>query len=231
MNSIQIYSVFIKRPEESTVLKNDYSEKSIRITVFFINLQQSLNLITREFQKFKKKALKYVVSNQYLFQQVSKNILLQRVINSKENQKMILTEIHDNSDHCRHEEIYWWVTDHYWWGGLYKDIQRYVKTCKKCQCRAPFKEEEELHPTYVSTVWEKVEVDVVHLPPSEGCHYLVMAWDDLSEWLKWHTLDNVTAETVIKFLYQNIFCCHSYLQRFIMNRDSENKREIEELLK
>ena len=83
----------------------------------------------------------------------------------------------------------------------------------------------------MSTAWEKVGVDIVHLPPSKECHYLIMAQDDLSGWLKWHTLDNATAETMIKFLYQNIFCCYSYSQKFVMNRDSENKREVEELLK
>ena len=39
LNSIQIYSIFIKELEESAVLKNNYSEKSIRITVFLISLQ------------------------------------------------------------------------------------------------------------------------------------------------------------------------------------------------
>ena len=44
-------------------------------------------------------------------------------------------------------------------------------------------------------------------------------------------LNNVTVKTVAKFLYQNIFCCHSCLQRFVMNEDPENKREVKELLK
>ena len=139
--------------------------------------------------------------------------------------------MHDNSDHHRHERIYQWVTDHYWWRGLYKDVQGHVKTCEECQHRASFKEEEELHPIYVSTAWKKVGVDIVHLPPSEGCHYLVMAWDDLLGWLEWHVLDNVIVKVMVKFLYQNIFCCHSYLQRFIMNEGSENKKKVEELLK
>ena len=63
LNSIQVCLIFIKKSEESAVLEDDYSEKLIKIAVFFISLQQSLNLIIREFQKFKKKALRYVISN------------------------------------------------------------------------------------------------------------------------------------------------------------------------
>ena len=39
LNNIQIYSIFVKKSEKSAVLKNDYSEKSIRIAVFLISLQ------------------------------------------------------------------------------------------------------------------------------------------------------------------------------------------------
>ena len=83
----------------------------------------------------------------------------------------------------------------------------------------------------MNTVWKKVEVDIIHLPPFKECHYLIMIWDDLSKWLKWHTLNNATVEVIVKFLYQNIFCCHSCPQKFIMNKNSENKREVEKLLK
>ena len=109
--------------------------------------------------------------------------------------------MYDNSDYHRHEKTYQQITDCYWWEELYKDVQRYVKTCKEYQCRALFKKKEKLHPIYVNTAWEKVEVDIVHLPPSKDCHYLVMAWDDLSGWLEWCALSNATAEAMTKFLY------------------------------
>ena len=63
LNSIQICSVSVEKSLKSAVLKNDYSEELIRIAVFFISLQQLLNLTTKKFQKFKKEALKYVISN------------------------------------------------------------------------------------------------------------------------------------------------------------------------
>ena len=113
LNNIQICSISIKKSEEFIVLKNDYFKKLIRITVFFISLQQSLNLTIKKFQKFKKEALKYVIFNQYLFQQINKNISLQRIVNSEKNQKTILTEMHDNSDYHRYKKIYQQIADCY----------------------------------------------------------------------------------------------------------------------
>ena len=63
LNSIQICSVSVKKSLKSAVLKNDYSEKLIRITVFFISLQWLLNLTIKEFWKFKEEMLKYVIFN------------------------------------------------------------------------------------------------------------------------------------------------------------------------
>ena len=150
LNSIQVCSVFIKKSEESAVLKNNYFKKLIKIAVFLISLQQLLNLTIKKFWKFKKETLRYMIFNQHLFQWVNKNIPLQRIIDSEKNQKTILTKMHNNSDHYRYEEIYQQITDHYWWGGFYKDVQRHIKTCKECQCRTLFKEEKELHFIYVS---------------------------------------------------------------------------------
>ena len=139
--------------------------------------------------------------------------------------------MHNNSDHCEYKKTYWWVTDHYWWKRLYKDVQRHVNICKKYQHRVFFKKEEKLHSIYMSIIWKKVEVDVVHLPCSKRCQYLIMTWDDLSEWLEWCVLSNVTVKAVIKFLYQNIFCHHNCLQKFVINEGFKNKKEVEKLLK
>ena len=37
---------------------------------------------------------------------MNKNIPLQKIVNSEKNWKTILTEMHDNSDHCEHEKTY-----------------------------------------------------------------------------------------------------------------------------
>ena len=44
---------------------------------------------------------------------MSKNIPLWKIIDSEENQKVILTEMHNNSDYCEYEKIYQWVANCY----------------------------------------------------------------------------------------------------------------------
>jgi hypothetical protein len=51
------------------------------------------------------------------------------------------------------------VADRYWWKNLAKDVVQYCRTCEACQKLEPGREEEALHPTYVSAI------NLVPMPP------------------------------------------------------------------
>ena len=92
---------------------------------------------------------------------------------------------------------------------MYEDVDKYVKSCEECQCRARIRYEEPLHPTWSITVWEKVGVDVVFMPEtSDGYKFIVFARDDLSGWVEGRALKENTARNVAKFLYEDVICRH-----------------------
>ena len=72
-------------------------------------------------------------------------------------------------------------------------------------------------------MWDKVGVDVVHMPPSEGKHYLVLARDDFSGWVEGRALRTNTAEAVAKFIHEDILCRHGCIGRLVMDGGPENK--------
>ena len=41
-------------------------------------------------------------------------------------------------------------------------------------------EKKALHPTWISVMWSKFAVNVVHMPPCQAKYYLVAAQEDLS---------------------------------------------------
>ena len=79
----------------------------------------------------------------------------------------ILKELHDEAGHRGWKVTYDHVSRRYQWKGMYEDVVNYVKTCEECQRRARVRYEEPLHPTWSVTVWEKIGVDVVHMPDIE----------------------------------------------------------------
>ena len=47
-----------------------------------------------------------MIFNQHLFWWVNKNISLQKMIDSEEDWKTILTKMHNNNDYCKCEKTY-----------------------------------------------------------------------------------------------------------------------------
>ena len=75
MTLIMMKKLFL-RELETLLLLLKYSENFMQIAHYFNNLQKSAFIIFNEFQKFKSNALCFVIWNQHLFKQMSKNVLL-----------------------------------------------------------------------------------------------------------------------------------------------------------
>ena len=60
-----------------------------------------------------------------------------------------------------------------------------METCELCQKQSLYKEVEPLNTTWTNTIFNKVGVDIVHMPNGVGQkHYLVAARDDSLTGLK-----------------------------------------------
>jgi hypothetical protein len=49
-------------------------------------------------------------------------------------------------------------------------------------------------------MFQKIGLDVVHMPPCNRKHYLVIARDDLSGWAESRALANATSAAVARFI-------------------------------
>ena len=61
-------------------------------------------------------------------------------------------------------------------------------------------------------------------------HYLIFARDDFSRCIKNKVIRVVIAETITKFIYEDILYRHDYVNRFVMNENSKNKKLIKILV-
>ena len=82
---------------------------------------------------------------------------------------------------------------------------------------------------WVLIMWIKVAVDVVHMPPCQGKHYLVAARKDFSGWVKVRALSKASATQVAWFLWEDIKSRHRMFGRLIVDSKGENKTEVIEL--
>ena len=213
------------------ILEDGYSEESQRIARYLTMLHKPEGMSRAEFRAFKRQALRYAVMDKQLYLAGSKNIPSRRVVDSAEEQTRILTELHDESGHKGRESTYWKVVDRYYWETCYQDTKAFVTSCKRCQLHDPRRQEEALHPMWTSAMFEKIGLDVVHMPSCNGKNYLIMARDDLLGWLEARALANATLEAITKFIWEDIVCHHGCFGRLVIDRGPENKKHIAEFTK
>ena len=206
-----------------TLLEDGYSDESNQIARYLATLARPAGMKTSEFTKFKRKALNFVVRNRHLFRRANKNIPMRRVVDDKTQRTAIIEELHDQSGHRGRESTYRRVADRYWWDGQWNDVKAYVKTCEICQFRANDQEEEALRPTWTIDRWQKVGLDIVHMPPSRGFHYLVLARSDFSGWVEGRALRRATSESVARFLWEEVICRHGTPSKLVVDGGPENK--------
>ena len=58
---------------------------------------------------------------------------------------------------------------------------------------------------------------------SHDYNYLIIVKNDLFKWMKWKVIISITAETIIKFLWKDIFYKHETFWKMMMNEGFENK--------
>src|SRR5947207_2786276 len=74
--------------------------------------------------------------------------------------------------------------ERYYWKGLWKDVEEYVKSCDKCQRRERPIGRNELHPIEVKEPFHMIGIDFVGpLPITEkGNRYIIVAMDYFMKW-------------------------------------------------
>jgi hypothetical protein len=209
-----------------------YSDDSKAIARFLKGptaLARPHDMTVKEFRKFKDNALKFACGGGHLFRKSSKNMPMRRVIDDDEMRKEILEAMHEQGGHKGRERTYRRVADRYWWPNMGADVEKHCRTCDICQRRRPRQEQEALHPTWVSVMWKKVSLDVVHMPAVKGKRYIVVARDDLSGWVEARALSRADSKAIAKFIKEEIFCRHGQFYMIVVDGGTENQGLVDNL--
>jgi hypothetical protein len=230
LDCVRVFFVSIAKEEQSFILISEYFEKSQNIVVYLFTFWKLFEMSLKEFNKFKKKALKFKLQRDQFFRRNSKNVLMRRVIDDFEERQRILKQLHDESDHRDKENTYKRIINRYWWNDLYDDAQKYVKICSQCQMRDSIKKKEALHFIWMTLLWKKIEMNIVHMSSNKEKHYLIVARDDFFEWAEARVLSKAKTWRLTKFFWENVICKHDCFEKLIVNDESENKEILDELV-
>jgi hypothetical protein len=97
--------------------------------------------------------------------------------------------------------------------------------------RNSIKEEKAFHFIWMTFLWKKVEVNIIHMSSNKKKHYLIVVRDDFFEWAETRTLFKTKVWQMTKFLWKDVICKHDCFEKLTINDDFENKKILEKLVK
>ena len=115
---------------------------------------------------------------------------------------------HDLGHEKTHDEI----LIHYYWSGMCKDIQHWVRFCVDCQMRKTPRNRKRapLLPIPVEGAFDRVAVNCLEPFPESysGTRYVVVFFDYLTRWPEAFAVSTIDAVVIAKLLVNEIFCRH-----------------------
>jgi hypothetical protein len=169
--------------------------------------------------QIRKNSTQYIYQHNTLFRKTKDSI---RKVILREQVEPILYHFHTDMSgaHLGTDAIIGKIKDRYYWPQLGEDVKEYIKTCDVCQRRGPSNRREELIPIPVKGPFHRIGIDIKGPLPitSSGNRYIIVAMDYFTKWPEARAIPNIKAETVAKFIYEEIICRHGVSQEILSDR-------------
>lgn len=140
-----------------------------------------------------------------------------RVLQNEQEVKSIIKEVHEGlgesleskslSSHHGIKATLQHIRQRFYWRSMERDIEAFVKTCDSCQRVNPKLKQDapDLHCVAIpKEIMQQIGVDISSLPESNGKKYIVVAVDYFSKWSEAKALDDKSAISVARFLFELI---------------------------
>ena len=126
----------------------------------------------------------------------------------------ILSNVHDHiaGAHFGLNKTLSKLKQRYWWKGMFKDVEHWVKSCVECSMRKSPRNSKKapLLPIPVEGAFDRVAVDVLgpFPPSSKGRRYIVVFSDYLTLWVEAFPVPSVEAIVIERLLIDEIISRH-----------------------
>ncbi|KAL3700870.1 hypothetical protein R1sor_018892 [Riccia sorocarpa] len=151
-----------------------------------------------------------------------------RIVDDEDMKLELLKEFHETlwAGYRGVWATYTKLKERYWWKGMYNDVDKFVGSCLHCQFYSKVRHRDGLVPTYPPSIHFRWVLDLVMMPPGLwGMKYLVLAREDLSNFVEGRALRTKSVEGICRFVLEDIVCRYGSVGSLRADRGDLNAEE------
>ena len=214
--------VLANEEQQLPILRTDKAKKRDRelldIQEFLQNPKRKAGMKDPEFQRFIQKAIGFFLLHDKLWhkQPAGKH----QVVIPEHKRFDIIKEAHDGLGHKGSFVVRNRLLERFWWPLLDQDVKWYCQSCHECQTRQIKKI---LIPPIVAmpaSLFQRVHMDVMHMPKAGGFRGIVHARCSLSGYPEARPLRKETATAIAAFIFEEILCRWGALEEIVTDNGS-----------
>ena len=180
-------------------------------------------------RRFLAKALEFFLKEKKLYRRNGSRAPL-LVIRDPSAKLSILQQSHEQLGHKGIQAVFDLLRCRFYWPHMRADIQHHIRSCHECQIRSLKRFENPLSVSTSLALFQKIYVDIMHMPEAKGFKYIVAARDDLSGVCEARALRKATAKELARFFSEQIVYRYGMPTRVITDNGPETKEAFKKLL-
>ena len=179
-------------------------------------------------KRFLRKVFQHFVHNGDLFRNHPGRMPV-KIILDADTRLAILNEAH-SLGHRGEEATFRTIQHRFAWPFYRSDVRHFVQSCHECQIRTVKRSDLPLRISTPSLIFQRLYLDVMHMPKAKNYRYIVAARDDLTGALAARAIQRVNALTIATFFEEEILTRFGHVLEVITDNGSETKAAFQNLL-
>ena len=222
------YSVYVLPSNTPQLSRPDQMLADIKRFLETLEIPPGKSLQARK--HFLRKSLQFFLKDRRMYK---RNGLLAplRVITNPQKRIAILTQAHENLGHKGEQAVFELVRLRFFWPHLRTDVHHHVSSCHECQIRNTKRMEVPVTISTPSTLFQKIYVDVMYMPPHGSYHYIVAAKDDLTGITEARALQSIGSESLANFFRDQIYYRYGAVAQVTTDNGPEVQGAFDRLVK
>ncbi|KAL3695983.1 hypothetical protein R1sor_010059 [Riccia sorocarpa] len=219
------------RDEGNVFLEEHYRGRFLEIGKYLSTLEKDQAWNEKQYREIRHQAYGYLLKDGHLWKRPKRSDGIPlRVIDNLETRQQVISEFHDTlwAGHRGVWATYMKIKERYWWKRLYQDVAEFVGSCTDCQLQSKIRHRDCLQPTYPLSMHFQWVFDLVIMPKGLwGIRYLVLAREELSNFVEGRALRSKSIALVCRFVLEDIFCRYGSIGRLRADRRELDAEEAQ----